>query len=258
MNSTLRILANRRSVRNYDEKPITTTEREYIINSALRAPTAGNMMLYSILEITDPSIKKKLVHTCDNQEFIGKAPLVLIFTADMQRLYDYYEYCNVPEFCRENSIDYTLPQESELFLANCDALFAAQNAVIAAESLGIGSCYTADIAEHIETHRKILNLPEYVFPSILICFGHRRESQKSQPLTTRFQQKYIVFENSYNRLSHNEFSDMFKERELSLKEHFGKVRNLGQHVYLKTANAPYSKERRRSVREILKNWQRGD
>ena len=53
----------------------------------MRAPTAGNMMLYSILDITDQAVKDKLAVTCDDQPFIASAKMVLIFCADYHRWY---------------------------------------------------------------------------------------------------------------------------------------------------------------------------
>jgi FMN reductase (NADPH)/FMN reductase [NAD(P)H] len=62
--------------------------RDEILRAALRAPTAGNMMLYTILHVSDPAAKATLARTCDNQPFIATAPLVLLFLADYQRWYD--------------------------------------------------------------------------------------------------------------------------------------------------------------------------
>lgn len=47
----------------------------------MQAPTAGNQMLYTILQITDQNLKERLAETCDHQPFIAKAPLVLVFLA---------------------------------------------------------------------------------------------------------------------------------------------------------------------------------
>ncbi|MGB4183558.1 MAG: nitroreductase family protein, partial [Dethiobacteria bacterium] len=58
MNQTLEIIRNRKSVRVYEDTPIPETSKEMIIQAAMRAPTAGNLMLYSILDITDPAIKE--------------------------------------------------------------------------------------------------------------------------------------------------------------------------------------------------------
>ncbi|MEX1329519.1 MAG: nitroreductase family protein [Desulfobacterales bacterium] len=58
-----------------------------------------------------------------------------------------------------------------LLLVCCDALIAAQTAVIAAESLGVGSCYIGEIMENYEEHKELFGLPKYVFLISLICFG---------------------------------------------------------------------------------------
>ena len=50
-------------------------------------------------------------------------------------------------------------------------MIAAQNAVIAAESLGIGLDYIGDIVENYEYHQKLFELPEYVLPISLLCWG---------------------------------------------------------------------------------------
>jgi len=132
MNETITQLFDRKSVRVFEDRIITEEEKTLILDAAIQAPTAGNLHLYSILEITDPAMKNKLADSCDHQPFIAKAPLVLIFVADACRLYDGF---NLLE-CEVKS-----PGVGQLLLCISDALIAAQNAVVAAQSLGIGSCY---------------------------------------------------------------------------------------------------------------------
>jgi hypothetical protein len=59
--------------------------------------------------------------------------------------HDYFLHCDVDELCEWQGKPMRRPEEGDLFLAYCDALIAAQNAVIAAESFGIGLCYIGDI-----------------------------------------------------------------------------------------------------------------
>ena len=72
MNPTLDLLLNRKSVRAFEKHSIEEGVRAKILEATLRAPTAGNMMFYSVLDITDQSIKEKLVKTCDDQPFIAR------------------------------------------------------------------------------------------------------------------------------------------------------------------------------------------
>ena len=139
MNPTIDLLLQRKSVRVYQERPIDQDDRDTILEAALRAPTAGNMMLYSIIEVEDQALKDRLAVTCDNQPFIAKAPYLLLFVADYQRWYDYYLAAGVPELCTQRGLEMRLPAEGDLLLACCDAMIAAHTAVVAAEALGIGS-----------------------------------------------------------------------------------------------------------------------
>jgi FMN reductase (NADPH)/FMN reductase [NAD(P)H] len=256
MNPVMDVLLKRKSVRAYEDKEISAETRAEILKAALRAPTAGNMMLYSILDVTDQSIKDRLAVTCDNQPFIARAPMVWLFLADYQRWYDFFLASGMEDLCAQQNIPMRKPQEGDLFLACCDALIAAQNAVIAAESVGIGSCYIGDIMEQYETHKELFNLPQYVFPICLLVFGYPTRQQKDRECTTRFDEKFIVFENRYHRLEPVEFEEMFAGRRQRMPK--GKamegIANVGQAAYLRKFAADFTLDMNRSVRLILKEW----
>ena len=251
-NETTELINNRRTIRAYDPKSLTQEEINTIIHGAMRAPTAGNMMFYSIIQVNDQKKKDKLAIICDNQPHISKAPLILIFLADMQRWWDYFKICKTQELCDEIDEKFETPQESDLLLACCDALIAAQNAVITAEALGIGSCYIADILENIEILRKMLNLTRWVFPITMLCFGYPKGKKENIPLTPRFSQKFIHFINKYQQLTKQDFTEMFQneKRSFNVKQ----AKNLGQKFYFGKLAADYSKEMRRSVKVAIKDW----
>jgi FMN reductase (NADPH)/FMN reductase [NAD(P)H] len=210
------------------------------------------MMLYSIVEIDDPELKEKLAKSCDNQPFIARAPLVLLFLADYQRWFDYSVVSDVAAFCEAEGRQLRSPSEGDLFLACCDALIAAQTAVIAAESLGIGSCYIGDIMENYEYHRELLDLPRYTFPITMLCFGYPKASALTRRLLPRYPRETICFRDQYERLDATTLTDMFESgdsRRLS-----GGASNLGQHVYARKFAADFTVELNRSVREALRNW----
>ena len=163
MNEIIRSLYDRKSVRVFEDRPIEEEVKQAILASAIQAPTAGNMALYTILDITDPEIKDKLAVSCDNQPFIATAPMVLVFCADYRRWYDVF--CKYVPKVRK-------PDMGDLFLAEADTLIAAQNAVVAAHSFGLGSCYIGDITENYEYHKELLNLPKYVVPAAMLCIGY--------------------------------------------------------------------------------------
>lgn len=257
MDVIMETILKRKSVRVYVDKPIGTEIKEQILNAAMRAPTAGNLMLYSIIQVNNPVKKETLARTCDNQSFITKAPWVLLFLADYQRWYDYFVFCGAEEFAADKKLGWRKPQEGDLFIACCDALIAAQTAVIAAEGMGIGSCYIGDIMERYEEHRALFNLPPYTFPICLLCFGYPTEGQRRRKQTTRFDRKFIVFSDGYRRLSPSEFEEMFQDEQRRIFKDAAEVagaRNVGQVVYRRKFAADFTLEMNRSVRAILENW----
>ena len=252
MNKTINLIQNRRSIRSYEDRLISEENKNLIIKSAMRSPTAGNMMLYSIIEVEDQEIKDNLVKSCDNQPFIAKAPLVLLFLADYQRWVDYFAVCDIKSYSDSEKLLRRTPEEGDLLLACCDALIAAQTAVIVAESLGIGSCYIGDIMENYEFHKELFSLPKYTFPITLLCFGYPKDKILNKALTPRFPQQHIHFKNEYKRFNKDDFEEMYKTRELM--HYNANAVNFGQHMYSKKFVADFTLEMTRSVRKALQEW----
>jgi nitroreductase len=251
MNETLALIEARTSTRVYADAPVTNEEREAILHAAMRAPTAGNLMLYSIIEIDDPQLKQRLSETCDDQPFIAKAPWVLVFVADYQKWIDLFEYSQVS---RVEGVEHrSVPGVGDLVLACCDALIAAQNAVVAAESLGIGSCYIGDILEKAEQHVELLRLPNHTFPVTMLCFGRPGVTRAQVP---RYEDN-VVHRNTYRRMDEQalrRFSDALARQHGSHGFRPG-IENQGQDVYARKFAADFTVEMNRSVRVWLERWQ---
>jgi nitroreductase len=203
MNPIIESLFSRKSVRAYLDEEIPPREKDLILDSAFQAPTAGNQMLYTILEIDDEDVKKGLSIACDNQPFIRKAKLVLVFLADCRRWLDCYERSGAP--CRK-------PGPGDLLLACEDAVIAAQNTVVAAQSLGIGSCYIGDILENREKVVDLLGLDEFVLPIAMVVYGYPEPRQEKLAKPKRIDREYIVLKNRYRRLTEEESREMFRRQ----------------------------------------------
>lgn len=239
----IRQLAERKSVRVFEERPISREKKRIILQAAMEAPTAGNQQLYTILDITDQNIKEQLAESCDHQPFIAKAPLVLVFCADCLKWYDAYLEAGCP--ARD-------PGVGDLMLAVTDTAIAAQNAVTAAWSMGIGSCYIGDILEQCETQRGILGLPEYVFPAVMVVFGYPTEQQKERRKPKRFDLDDIVCENTYQKKEGPDLRKMFRERKRD------KSYEEWMHWFCDLKyNSDFSREMTRSVEAYLKEYRSG-
>jgi nitroreductase len=256
-NPTLELIAARKSTRSYDEKPVPAEVREAVLDAVLRAPTAGNMMLYSVIEVEDQKLKDRLAVTCDHQPFIAKAPWVLVFLADYGRWMKYFELSGAlsPVFAQKNGLAGTArPREADFLLASSDALIAAQTAVLAAESLGLGSCYIGDIMENYEEHKKLFELPDFVFPVAMLCFGYPSQKERERPRTGRFDRRHIVFKNSYVPRIEADYEEMFSSGRSSMSSFLPGAENYGQQYYLRKFAGAFSEEMRRSVSKALGLW----
>lgn len=234
MNETMKLLMERKSVRAFEDKTISDNIKNDIIAAAMRAPTGGNSMFYTILDITDQKLKDKLAVTCDNQPFIAKAPLVLVFLADHRRWNR--------KFMQAGCKDIPKLELSDLILSASDAIIAAHASCVAAESYGIGSCYIGDIVENWETHKEMFNLPASVAPVCMLVFGYPTSQQKNCQQTTRFPKEMIVFENKYHDLTDEELTEYYDNEKTKA-------------YFKRKITSDFSIEMARSTKEIFKNWQ---
>ena len=241
-NETLDLLMKRKSVRVFEDREIAEADRRRILEASLRAATAGNMTLYTIIDVKEQKLKDRLAVTCDNQPFIATAPLVLVYCADYRRWYQ--AFCQVEEVVRK-------PSYGDFLLAAEDTIIAAQTAVTAADALGLGTCYIGDILENYEEHRRLLGLPDYVAPIAMIVGGYPSRQQEERRQTPRFAVEDIVHENGYDMEKAGRMMEMIEEKE----DWHGENLTLRLKAFCKRKwNCSFSEEMSRSVKAMLDAW----
>ena len=240
LNEVLHQLHARKSVRVFDDREISAEDRLAILTAATMAPTAGNQQLYTIIDVTDPELKARMVETCDHQPFIARAKLVLVFCADCRKWYEAFRTAG----CAPR-----LPGAGDLLLAVSDANIAAQNAVTAAWSLGIGSCYIGDVMENCAAQRELLGLPKYVFPAAMVVFGYPAQQQLERKKPERSPLAQIVHENSYHQMDEADYREMFSDR-CGARSYEDWMQAFCDRKY----NSDFSREMTRSVAEYLKDF----
>ena len=247
MNETIRLLMERKSVRQFVQEEMPREDVEAILSAAVQAPSAGNMTLWTIINVTDPQKKKALSVSCDNQPFIATAPLVLVFCADYRRWFELFKTLDLGEEVRR-------PAEGDFMLAMEDTVIAAHATVVAADALGYGSCYIGDIIEHCDTQREILGLPEYVKPVCMAVYGKPTQSQIDRVKPPRFKLEDVVHENTYVPQGADKMAAMLKERQSLDDEAFD--RWLMAFTKRKW-NCDFSREMSRSAAQIIEEWKAG-
>ena len=247
-NKTLEVLYARKSVRAYEDRPIPEEDVRRILNAAVQAPSAGNMALWTIIRVTDEEKKRRLAVTCDNQPFIAKAPLVLVFCADYKRWFDAFSALDLGgEALRR-------PGEGDLMLAAVDTVIAAHASVVAADALGYGSCHIGDILEHCEEQREILGLPEYVTPICMAVYGVPTQQQIERKKPARFDLDELVHENAYRDVGAQGMRKMLERRQSLSGEAFDRW----MLAFCKRKwNSAFSEEMTRSTKASIDAWVRG-
>ncbi len=155
-NPVIESLVRHRSIRDYRSNPVADSDLQAILHAAERASTSGNMQTYSIIVTKDAKRRAQLWEYHYEQDMINQAPVLLTFCADWNRMI---------RWCELSDADPGYDNFLSLLVAAADALIAAQNAVVAAESLNLGICYMGTTLCNPLKLIEFFELPRYVFPA---------------------------------------------------------------------------------------------
>ncbi|MBS6079287.1 MAG: nitroreductase family protein [Collinsella sp.] len=258
-NAALDILEHRSSTRAFarddDDRPVAVTDeqRAAILHAASRAPSAGAMMMYSIVSVREQATLDRLADLCDHQPMIAKAPWALIFVVDYAKWIDLFEHvgCFEPEFVeRTGKAPRRAPGLGDFAIAAQDAVIAAQNAVVAAEALGLGSCYIGDIVENAEEVAELLDLPPYTMPLSMLIIGTPRKERPAiaHPVVN------LVHEERYCRADAATMDAQVDEMDAMFRPHAREVGERVVDIYTRKHTSPFMAEMSRSMEWWFKNW----
>lgn len=167
-NETLALLAAHRTVRQYKPDPLPAGMLETLVMAAQSAATSSNLQTWSVVAVTDPAKKAIFAEITGGQKHILQAPVLLIWVADLSRL----KGIAAAKGQAAEGLDYL-----EMGVVGIvDAALAAQNAVIAAESLGLGTVYIGAMRNDPERVAAELNLPPMAFAVFGLCVGYPVET----------------------------------------------------------------------------------
>ena len=162
-NDVIASLLEHRSVRAYRPDPLPPGTLETLVAAASSAATSSNMQWWSVVAVSDPAVKKELARIAGNQKHIEQCPLFLLWVADMarnQRISD-----------AEKIAFETMPWLETFMVAAIDAALAAQNATVAAESLGLGTVYIGAMRNDPQRVAELVGLPKQAVVVFGLCVG---------------------------------------------------------------------------------------
>ncbi|MBO0441911.1 nitroreductase family protein [Candidatus Enterococcus ikei] len=174
MNQTIELLKNRRSYREFDENyALPKVELQAILDAARQAPSWMNGQFYSIIVIQDKKIREQLVKWNPGNPHMLNSSVFLLFIGDLHRT-------KIVSAAHESS--YSIDESVEpMILAVTDASLALENAVIAVESLGLGSVVVGSIRKYGKEICQLLDLPDNTFPLFGLSIGKPVVEMKVKP-----------------------------------------------------------------------------
>ena len=188
-NEVIASLLSHRSVRGYLSDPLPVGTLETLIAAAQSAATSSNLQTWSVVEVSDPATRAELAAIANNQKHIVECPLFLAFCADISR----NERLGSAEATKLEALPYI-----ETFLvAAIDAALSAQNAVVAAESLGLSTVYIGAMRNNVERVAELLGLPPRVVCVFGLCVGYPKPGAESA-VKPRLAQPAILFRERYS------------------------------------------------------------
>jgi nitroreductase len=188
-NDTMAVLLSHRSVRGYRPDPVPPGTLEALVAAAQSAATSSNLQTWSVVAVDDPATRAALARIANDQKHIEECPLFLVWLADLSRL----ERLGHAEGAPLEGLPYL-----ETFLvAAVDAALAAQNAVVAAESLGLSTVYIGALRNRPEEVAALLGLPKGAMAVFGLCVGYPKPGAEGA-VKPRLPQQAVLHRERYD------------------------------------------------------------
>ncbi len=243
-NPVLDVIHSHRSIRKFRNKKILRGLINKIVEAGQRAPSACGMQTYSFVLITDSSVREKLAKAIGRQKCMEQAPAWIVICADMARQLELFKILNVKT---------DFGPLGKFIPSVIDASLAAENMMLAAESLGLGTVFIGSIWDVMKKVADILQAPKNVLPMLLLCLGYPDEEPPKRP---RWPLKAVLHENCYAMPSQELMMQYYRKanEELVEMDYFRKdVRNWAEHWQRKfpvTGNRKWEATLRRDLIDL--------
>lgn len=233
-------IKNRRTIRKYKQKDVSSELLNELLEEAFRASTMGNMQLYSVVVTRSSEMKAKLAPAHFNQPMVKGAPVVLTFCADFNRF---------SKWCRFRQAEPGYDNPISFLNAASDALLVTQNFCTLAEAHGLGICYLGTTIYNPDQIIDILRLPKLVMPVATITVGYPDE----MPIQTdRLPLDGILHEEVYVDYTEQDIDRIYAAKE-SLPENWKFIEENGKETLAQVfTDVRYKKADNEYMSEVLR------
>jgi nitroreductase len=149
-------IQNRFSCRAFSDVPVENEKMKKLLDAINLAPSAGNKQAYKIAVVRSEETKKDLAYASNEQDFMVKAPYLLVFIADEKMSSSKFAERGEGLFCIQ------------------DATIAASYAQLAATALGLSTCWVGSF-DTLEVSR-IVRAKEFQIPIAILPVGYAEEA----------------------------------------------------------------------------------
>ena len=197
----MEILKQRRTIRKYQQKDISSDMLNDMHDSAFRASTVGNMQVYSVIVTRDAERKARLAPAHFNQPMVKTAPVVLTFCIDLRRF---------TKWCEQRKATPGYNNLEWFVTGSVDALLAAQTFWGAAVVICVCLCYLFTTTYNLHLIIEALELPELVFPITTVTVGWPAEEPAQ---VDRLPLEAIVHEETYHDYTPEDIDRLYAYKE---------------------------------------------
>lgn len=190
LNPVLETLFSHRSVRAFRPGPLPADTLDVLVAAAQSAPSSSNLQVWSAIAVEDAQGRERLSALVGNQKHVREAPLFLAWLVDLSRL---------QRLAAERGRQLDGAEYLDTFLMGViDAALAAQNAVTAAESLGLGTVYIGALRNQPEAVAAELGIAPGagVYPVFGLVIGHP-DPQRPAAVKPRLPQSSVLYRERY-------------------------------------------------------------
>ncbi len=201
MESVYDVLMRRRTVRSFLDTPVEEEKVLKLLDAAIQAPSGGNIQPISIIRIEEPEGREKLAKLAVNQPWVAKAPLCLLFCIDFHRTGKWAE-AEGASYGGEKAL-------MSFLLAYADVFCSAENAVLCATSLGLGTVYIGMVLAAMTEIRREFGLPDKVVPVVALCVGYPKKVPTG---ITKLSRAAMVHSERYEDRPPEELKQLYREK----------------------------------------------
>lgn len=201
MESVYDVIMRRRTVRSFLDQPVEEEKVLKLLDAAIQAPSGGNIQPISIIRIQEPEGREKMARLAVNKPWVARAPLCLLFCIDFHRTGKWAE-AEGASYGGEKAL-------MSFLLAYADVFCSAENAVLCATSLGLGTVYIGMVLAAMTEIRKEFGLPGKVVPVVALCVGYPKKVPAG---ITKLSRTTMVHSERYEERSSEELKQLYREK----------------------------------------------